>query len=99
MLICFNMFIWGNKFLTSITLCKLLKSFTIPNLRKMEITIDFNGNLIHLCSVITDRFMNVAETFTDTLKHYFLQRNVGRFAKCMLQRITLNYYIFNNAIC
>ena len=81
-----------NERYTSITLCKILKSFTMPTLRQMEITIDFNENLGNLCGVI-------AETFTDILKHYFLQRNVGRFAKCMLQRITLNYYTFNCAIC
>ena len=39
--------------LTSITLCIFFKSFTMPNLRNMEITIDFNGNLGHLCGVIT----------------------------------------------
>ena len=31
----------------------ILKSFTMPNLRKMEITIDFNGNVGHLWGVIT----------------------------------------------
>ena len=48
-----NIFICGSKFLTSITLCTFLKSFTMPNLRKMEITIDFNGNLGHLWGVIS----------------------------------------------
>ena len=28
--------------------------------------------------------VNVAETFTDILKHYFLQMNVVKSAKCML---------------
>ena len=36
----------------------------MTNLRKMEITIDFNGNLGHLCGV--------TEICTDILKHYFL---------------------------
>ena len=27
--------------------------------------------------------VNVAETFTDTLKHYFLQTNGGKFVKYM----------------
>ena len=40
-------------FLSSTTLCKLLSSFTMPNLKKMNITIHFNGNLGHLCGVIT----------------------------------------------
>ena len=40
-------------FLISTTLCKFLKCFTVPNLRKMEITIDFNGNFDHLSSVVT----------------------------------------------
>ena len=29
------------------------KTFTIPNLKKREITLDFNGNLGHICGVIT----------------------------------------------
>ena len=45
----------------------------MPNLRKMEITTDFNGNLGHI--------WNVTETFTDILKNYFLQRNAVKFAK------------------
>ena len=28
--------------------------------------------------------VNVTETFTDILKHYFLQTNVVKFASCML---------------
>ena len=28
--------------------------------------------------------VNVTETFTDILKHYFLQMNFVKFAKCML---------------
>ena len=65
------------------TLYKFLKTFTMPNLRKKEITIDFNGNLGHLWDVING-MVNVAETFTDILKHYFLQTNFVKFAKCML---------------
>ena len=53
MLIYLNIFILSNKFLTSVTLCKFIKSFTMPNLRKMELTIDFNGNMGHLWGVIT----------------------------------------------
>ena len=49
----------------------------------MEITIDFNGNLDHLYGVI-NWLVNVAETFTDILKHYFRQMNVIKFEKCML---------------
>ena len=53
MLIYSIFFIGGSKFLSSTTLCKLLKSFTMPNLRKLEITIDFKGNLGHFLDVIT----------------------------------------------
>ena len=49
----------------------------MSNLRKMEITIDFNGNLGHLCGVI-NQLVNVTETFTDILKHYFLKMNAVR---------------------
>ena len=53
MLIYSNIFILVNKILTSTTLPKFLKSFTIPNLRELEITIDFNGNFGYFCGVIT----------------------------------------------
>ena len=53
MLIYSNILTRGGKFLTPATLCQFLKSFTMPNLREMEITIDFNGNLGHLWDVIT----------------------------------------------
>ena len=36
-----------------------------------------------LCLLI-NRMVNVTETFTDILKHYFLQMNFVKFAKCML---------------
>ena len=41
----------------------------MPNFRKIEITIDFNENLVDLCGVITHWLMNIAETFTDIFKH------------------------------
>ena len=47
----------------------------MPNLRKMEI---FRVSLLINCMV------NVTATFTDVLKHYFLQTNVVKFLKCML---------------
>ena len=34
--------------------------------------------------LLINRMVNVAETFTDILKHYFLQTNLVKFAKCML---------------
>ena len=42
-------------------------------LEKMEITIDFNGGLVHLYSVI-NWLVNVAEAFTDIsdAKHFLL---------------------------
>ena len=46
-------FICVTYILTSKALYKVSKNFTMPNLRKMQITIDFNGNLGHLWSVIT----------------------------------------------
>ena len=45
----------------------------MQNLIKMGITIDFNGSLDHLSDVINNWLVNVAVTFTDILKHYFLQ--------------------------
>ena len=39
----FNNFIWNIYFFTNKTVCKFLRSFTIPILSKIEITIDFNG--------------------------------------------------------
>ena len=75
----------GSNFLTSITLCNFFKSFTMMNLRKTEITIAFNGNLGHLWDVITHLLhAGVTETFTDILKHYFLQTSFVKFAKDML---------------
>ena len=56
----------------------------MPNLRKVEITIDFNGNLGYLWGVITHHMVNINETFTDILKHYFLRMNAVKFVKCML---------------
>ena len=34
--------------------------------------------------LLINRMVNVAETFTDILKNYFLQTNAVKFAKCML---------------
>ena len=42
-LVWFNNFIWNIYFFTIKTVCKFLRSFTIPILSKIEITIDFNG--------------------------------------------------------
>ena len=39
--------------------------------------------------LLINHMVNVAETFTDILKHHFLQTNVVKFAKCLLVRITL----------
>ena len=49
----------------------------MPNLRKIEITIDFNGNLWCNYSLI------IVETFRDILKHCFLQINAAKL-KSML---------------
>ena len=66
----------------------IFKIFHHVKFEKMEITIGFNGNfwLGSLIVIMT----NVTETFQDLLKHYFLQTNVARFVKWVLQRITLN---------
>ena len=53
MIIYSDIFISSSMFLMFITLCQFLKSFTMPILRKMEITIDFNGKFGHLWGVIT----------------------------------------------
>ena len=34
--------------------------------------------------LLINHMVNVTETFTDILKSYVLQMNVGKFAKCML---------------
>ena len=49
----------------------------MPYLRKMLININFNGNLGRLCGIVT--LLNVAKTFTDILKRYFLQMNAAKF--------------------
>ena len=33
--------------------------------------------------LLINRMVNVAETFTDILKNYFLQMNAVKFGKCM----------------
>ena len=66
-------------------LCQFLKTFTMPNLRKKEITIDFNEIwVIFVMWLLINRMVNVTETFTDILKHCFLQMNVVKLAMCML---------------
>ena len=55
----------------------------MPNLRKMEITIDLNENLVIFgVWLLINHMVNVGETFTDILKNYFLQMNAVKFAKC-----------------
>ena len=34
--------------------------------------------------LLINHMVNVAETFTDILKNYFLQTNLVKFVKCML---------------
>ena len=34
--------------------------------------------------LLINRMVNVAETFADILKYYFLQTNAVKFAKCLL---------------
>ena len=68
MIIYSNLFIWGSKFLTFITLCQFLKSFIMSILRKLEVTIEFNENLVILGMwLFINRMVNVAKTFTDVL--------------------------------
>ena len=43
----------------------IIKKITVTNLRKMDITIDFNGKFGHLY---------VTETFRNILIYYFLKR-------------------------
>ena len=51
----------------------------------MEITIDFNGNLvIFVVWLLTNWLVNVIETFTYIRKHYFLQTNATELVTCML---------------
>ena len=37
--------------------------------------------------------VNVAETFTDILKHYFLQTNFVKFEKCMLNSFCVKNHL------
>ena len=63
----------------------------MPNLRKVDIILISMGNLVIFGAwLLINCMVNVTETFTDILKHYFLQMNVVKFAKCKLQRVTLN---------
>ena len=52
----------------------------MPNVRKMEITIDF----ISMVTLLIHCRANIAEIFTDILKHCFLQTNISKFMKSML---------------
>ena len=45
--------------------------------------------VIFVVWLLINWLVNVGETFTDILKHYFLQTNAVKFAKCMLLRTTL----------
>ena len=47
------------------TVCKILRNFTIPILRKIEITIDFNGPKGHLHHSITQKWNS--ESFLNLL--------------------------------
>ena len=85
MLISSNNFICNTCILISNAGCKVSKSFTMSNLRqKYMYRLHFSENLdlfvVWLCLV------KVAETFTENLKHYVLQRNTDNFTKCMLRR-------------
>ena len=53
-------------------ICMKLKEFGPP------------GGCTSLASPLRSATVNVTETFTDILKHYFLQTSVVKFAKCML---------------
>ena len=56
----------------------------MPNLNKWRL-IDFSGNLGHLWGVIPHQLHGECHSnLQDVLKHYFLQTNVVKFAKCML---------------
>ena len=40
--------------------------------------------VIFVVSLLSNQMENVAETFTDVLKYYFLLMNAVKFMKCML---------------
>ena len=43
------------------------------------------GNLVIFgVWLLINHMVNVAETFTNILKYYFLQTNIVKFVKCML---------------
>ena len=65
-----NIFILRSKFLISVKLRKFLKSFTMHDSREMEITIDCLGTwVIFVVGLLINQLANVAEMFTDILKH------------------------------
>ena len=67
-------------FLTSTKFSEVLRNFTMPNLRKMEIIIDFSGNLvIFAVSLLNNWLVNVVETFTDILEYYIYSSNDCRY--------------------
>ena len=68
--------------MASPTLCKPLKSLDMPILNKWRLPLIS----IYFCSVITHK-VNITETFTDILTHYFLKVNAIKFLKC----VTMNY--------
>ena len=40
--------------------------------------------VIFVVWLLSNQLVNVAKTFTDVLKYYFLQMNAVKFMKCML---------------
>ena len=59
----------NNKFLTSATLCKLLRSFAMPNLRKWRLRlISMESLVIFVLWLLINWFVNVTKTSIDFLK-------------------------------
>ena len=69
-----NIFIWGSKIFNIYNIMSIFKKFHHSK---------FDFGQIGLWLLINCE-MNVTETFTDMFKHYVLQTNVAKYAKCML---------------
>ena len=73
--------IWSYKFLTSATLCELLRTFTMPNLRNADYHWFLWENLvIFVVGLLNNWLVKVTETFTDILNYYVLQTTANKFA-------------------
>ena len=58
--------------------------------KKMDITIDLNGNFVVICCLL----VNAAETFTGILKHYYNQIN-GHLQNVFAKELTTLIHVYD----